>query len=166
MERQHVLTAYAQAWAHQEEQTIRDALGRCWTDSSVYVSPLTDLVRGIEGLTNLILDFPVMFPGATVRATSDWDIHHDVAYFTWQLSSTAPIRTLGRDFGKCLNGVDFVEFEDDGRIRRINAFFGFDPAQEASAEAASAARFRQRGRVDLDDAERADDLRTEGAKAG
>jgi hypothetical protein len=158
MDRQHVLTAYARAWAHKDEQAIREDLARCWSDASVYVSPLTDLVRGVEALTGLILDFPVMFPGAAVEATGPWDIHHDVAYFTWRLTSTAPIRTLGRDFGRCLHGVDFVEFDPEGKIARINAFFGFgatahDGHGVTARNGHAPARRRTGPVVDLDDAE-------------
>jgi hypothetical protein len=125
MDRGHVLAAYATAWAQQSEQSIRQALEACWTETSTYVSPLTDVVHGVDGLTNLILDFPVMFPGASMGATTHPDVHHDAACVPWRMRSTAPIRTMGRNFGLSLDGVDFVEFDDEGHIRRITAFFGF-----------------------------------------
>jgi len=128
-----MLVAYASAWALNGEEAIRQALDDCWTDASTYVSPLTDVVRGLAGLTNLILDFPVMFPGASMGATGRPDIHHDAACVPWRMRSTAPIRTLGRDFGLCLDGVDFVEFDGTGRIHRITAFFGFTAPATASA---------------------------------
>jgi hypothetical protein len=124
MDREQVLAAYAAAWAQTDETAIRRALEACWTEVSTYVNPLTDLVTGIAGLTNLILDFPVMFPGVRMQGTGEPDLHHDAACFTWQMCSTAPIRTLGRDFGRCLDGVDFIEFDEEGLIRRITSFFG------------------------------------------
>lgn len=126
VDREQMLAAYERAWTHREEDGIRAELEHCWTSDSTYVSPLTDVVRGLEGLLNLILDFPVMFPGAQVRSTSPPDVHHDVAYFTWRLTSTIPIRMMGRDYGTAVEGVDFIEFDPEGQIRRINAFFGVD----------------------------------------
>lgn len=126
IDREQMLAAYEQAWTQQDESAIRAELERCWTPDSTYVSPLTDVVQGIDGLTGLILDFPVMFPDAQVRPTGPPDVHHDVAYFPWQLTSTRRIRTMGRDYGRSLDGVDVVEFAEDGRIRRIMAFFGID----------------------------------------
>ena len=123
---EQVLAAYVRAWGHREEPDIRGELERCWTPDSTYVNPLTDVIRGLEGLVSLILDLPVIFPGAEFRPTSPADIHHDVAYFTWRLTSSTRIRMLGRDYGTTVDGVDFVQFAPDGHIRRINAFFGVD----------------------------------------
>ena len=38
----------------------------CWTPTSTYVNPLTDVVCGIDGLTRLILDYPVLFPDVQI----------------------------------------------------------------------------------------------------
>ena len=144
MDRWRVLAAYTAAWGQNSEEDIRQALEACWTESSTYVSPLTDEVRGVGGLAGLILDLPVMFPGAALGTTRPPDVHHDAACVPWRLCSTAPIRTLGRDFGRALDGVDFVEFDPEGRIRRITAFFDFppvapEPAGQAGAAGASGA---------------------------
>jgi hypothetical protein len=127
MERGSVLAAYTAAWTQDSEDGIRQALAECWTETSTYVSPLTDVVHGIAGLTSLILDLPVMFPGASIGTTRQPDVHHDAACLSWRMNSSAPIRTMGRDYGLSLDGVDFVEFDDTGRIRRITAFFGLGP---------------------------------------
>ncbi|MFZ0161801.1 MAG: hypothetical protein WAL50_22455 [Kineosporiaceae bacterium] len=122
--RLEAITAYERAWSLVDEEAIRADLERCWTASSMHVNPFTDTVRGIDGLTQLILDFPAMFPGATFRLSSLPDIHHDVARFSWRLSSTERIRILGRDFGCSVEGVDYVQFDPDHRIRQVIAFYG------------------------------------------
>ena len=119
-----VLTAYGRAWACPDEAGIRAQLTRCCTASSTHVNPFTDPVSGFDGLANLILDFPAMFPGAAFRLTSVPDLHHDLARFAWRLESSARIRILGRDFGYSVEGRDFVEFDRDNRIRRVAVFFG------------------------------------------
>jgi hypothetical protein len=142
MDREQVLTAYEQAWTHEDEDQVRTALSSCLSDVSTYQSPLTDTVRGVEGLTNLILDLPVMFPGATLRRASTPAFHNDVACFAWELRSTARIRTLGRDYGTTLGGIDVLEFDDEHRISRVTAFFGFGhqdaPAPTGSLDLGSA----------------------------
>jgi hypothetical protein len=115
--------SYERAWTLPAEHDIRDELEHCWTARSTHVNPFTDTVRGINGLTRLILDFPVMFPGAAFRAGPP-DLHHDVARFAWQLRSTARIRTLGRDFGYSVEGLDYVEFDKQNKIRKVVAFYG------------------------------------------
>ena len=122
-DRLDALTAYARAWSLADKDEIRADLERCWTDNSTYVNPFTDTVTGIDGLTRLILDVPVMFPQATVRATTTPDVHHDVARCCWRLRSSAPIRMLGHDYGRSVDGQDFVHFYRDGKIRQVVAFF-------------------------------------------
>jgi hypothetical protein len=119
-----VLSAYLRAWALTEEGSIRTELAQCWTVDSTHVNSFTDTVVGFDGLTNLILDFPGMVPGAALRLTSVPDLHHDVARFSWLLQSTARVRILGRDFGYSVEGLDFVEFDERNRLRRVVVFFG------------------------------------------
>ncbi|HEX2810698.1 MAG TPA: hypothetical protein VHN80_31425 [Kineosporiaceae bacterium] len=167
MDREQVLAAYERAWAGQDEESIRQALAACWTATSTYVSPITDSVRGIDALTSLILDFPVMFPGATMQLLGPPNAHHDVACCSWRLTSTARIRTLGRDYGMALGGVDFIQFTDDGLISMITAFYDMDSAANpAHADAATPRRLNggtvrsgYGGRViDLDSANPESDL--------
>jgi hypothetical protein len=151
-DRAEALVAYERAWTLPEESEIRAQLERCWTARSTHLNPLTDTVRGIDALTKLILDFPAMFPGAAFRLTSVPDIHHDVARFAWRLRSTARIRMLGRDFGFSVEGCDYVEFDEDNRIRRVIAFFGplarpHGTEAEAEAEHGSPSALRPGGRA-------------------
>jgi hypothetical protein len=122
--RLEAVAAYERAWSLPDDSEIRAELAQCWTARSTHVTPLTDLVQGLDGLTNLIHDFPVMFPGATFHITSPPDLHHDVARFAWRRQSTARIRTMGRDFGFSIEGLDYLEFDPQNRIRRVIAFFG------------------------------------------
>jgi hypothetical protein len=64
-----------------------------------------------------------MFSHATIHGTTVPDLHHDVARFSWQLRSSAPIRMLGRNYGMSVEGEGFAEFDQDGNIRRVIAFF-------------------------------------------
>jgi hypothetical protein len=167
MDRELVLAAYERAWVTQDEEDIREALTACWTATSTYVSPITDPVRGIDALTSLILDFPVMFPDAAMQLLGPSNAHHDVACCSWRLTSTARIRTLGRDYGMALDGVDFIQFDEDGLISTITAFFDVDRAtNEATADPLTPRRLHggtvrsgYGGRViDLDSADSESDL--------
>jgi hypothetical protein len=124
VDRLEALAAYARAWSLTDEGEIRAELARCWTASSTHVNPFTDTVCGLDAVTKLILDFPAMFPGATVRLTSVPDLHHDAARFSWRLQSTASIRILGRDFGFSVEGLNYAEFDQENRIRRVIVFYG------------------------------------------
>jgi hypothetical protein len=127
IDREQTLAAYTRAWERADEPEIRAELERCLTSDSTHVSPLSGVLTGIEGVANLILDFPIMFPDARLRVTGRADIHHDKTFYTWRLTSTTRIRMMGHDYGMSLDGVDFVEFAPEGVIRRVTSFFGAQP---------------------------------------
>jgi len=118
------LAAYGRAWSRGDAASIRAELERCWTDESTHVSPLSGVVHGVDGLVNLILDFPVMFPGARMHFATNAGIHHGKTYLSWRLTSTSRIRLMGHDHGLSVDSVEFVEFGPDGAIRTITSFFG------------------------------------------
>jgi hypothetical protein len=127
MNREQTLAAYERAWQQpdEEEEKIRAWVQGCWTPTSTYVNPLVDMVQGIDGLTGLIADYPVLFPDVDIRYTGAPDTVHTYARHAWRLSSSARIRMLGRDFGHVLEGTDIIEFTNDGAIQTVVSFFGF-----------------------------------------
>jgi hypothetical protein len=116
--------AYERAWSRPDEAAIGAELERCWTARSTHVGPVTDKVTGVAGLTRLILDVPVMFPGARFSVTSSTDFHHDSARFAWRLESSVRIRMAGRDFGFSAEGLDCLDFDPQNRISRVVSFVG------------------------------------------
>jgi hypothetical protein len=82
------------------------------------------MVRGIEGLTRLILDCPVLFPDVDIRRVGEPDTVDAYMRHPWRLSSLARIRMLGKDFGHVLEGTDILAFNDDGAITTVVSFFG------------------------------------------
>jgi hypothetical protein len=124
MDRDRTLKAYERAWAQSDEAQIRAWLSPCWTPTSTYVNAFTDTVSGLDGLTRLIMDYPVLFPDAQITPRGEQDAHHQHARYCWRLSSTARIRILGNDFGCALDGLDIIEFDRGDKIKSVVAFFG------------------------------------------
>jgi hypothetical protein len=46
MDRDRVLDAYERAWSEPDEDKVRAWIQECWTPSSTYENPLTDIVDG------------------------------------------------------------------------------------------------------------------------
>ena len=124
MARQRTLEAYEQAWARADGEDVRDWVEQCCTPASIYVNPLTDVVHGVDGLTRLIWDYPVLFPDARLRRRSEPQLQDQHVRFPWRLTSSAPIRMLGEDFGRVMDGVDIIEFDDDEKIKTVVSIFG------------------------------------------
>ena len=124
MDRARVLEAYERAWSESDEGKVRAWIQVCWTTSSTYVNPLTDMVHGVDGLVRLILDYPDIFPDVDVRSCGPTDIGEQHVRYPWRLSSTARIRILGHDYGHTMEGIDVIEFDGDGKIKSVVSFFG------------------------------------------
>jgi hypothetical protein len=125
MDCEQTLAAYERAWRRPDEgEKVRALVQECWTPTSTYVNPLVDMVRGIDGLTGLIVDYPVLFPDVEIRCVGEPDTVHTYTRYPWRLTSSARIRMLGRDYGHVLDGTDIIEFNHDGAIQTVVSFFG------------------------------------------
>ena len=78
----------------------------------------------IGGLERLILDYRDIFPDVDLRPCAPADIVEEHARWPWRLSSTVRIRILGKDYGHVMDGLDIIEFDDDGKIKKVVSFFG------------------------------------------
>ena len=113
------VAAYSAAWNEPDEDARRALLERSWTDDGVYCDP-TGRAEGRAALVAHIGGFHARMPGSRIELTSGVDEHDGLLRFTWSM--------LGPDSVVALDGMDFGELEDDGRLRRIVGFFGPFPA--------------------------------------
>jgi hypothetical protein len=114
-----VVRTYASAWTETDESARRRALQAAWADDGAYCDP-TALVEGREALVKHIGGFQAQMPAHQLVTTSDVDEHHGFLRFTWAIHDS--------DGSVVLEGVDFGELADDGRLRRIVGFFVTPPA--------------------------------------
>ncbi len=111
-----VLSAYCDPDSQRRAAVIADV----WTDDGELVDPPLE-GRGHAELSALADAVLAGFPDHIFRRTSALDVHHGRGRYSWDL--VAPTGTVG------VSGVDFVEFADDGKVRRITGFFGaLEPA--------------------------------------
>ena len=107
---------YDEAWASGADSQARLAsLRSVWADDGLYVDPdVPDGVRGAEALAALIDQSFEQYPGLEITATSELNVLGDRAWYSWSA-------TLAD--GESFTGVDFVEFDTDGRIARLTNFY-------------------------------------------
>ena len=113
------IAAYAAAWNERDENARRALLERSWTDDGVYRDP-TARAEGREALVGHIGGFHARMPGNRIELASGVDEHGGLLRFGW--------RMVGPDGVAVLDGMDFGELDDDGRLKRIVGFFGPFPA--------------------------------------
>ena len=116
---QEIVDAYGAAWNEPDEAKRRALLERAWADDGAYTDPQSN-VAGREALIALIGGMHSQMPGARIEATSGVDVHHDKLRFAWKFASG--------DGSMMIDGIDFGELADDGRLKTIVGFWGEPPA--------------------------------------
>ena len=119
MDLAEVVATYGGAWAADEAERRR-LLEGAWHEDGVYSDPVSR-AEGREAFVSHIAGFQEQFPGHRIVVTSGVDEHDRYFRFGWALNDA--------DGNIVMEGVDFGEVTDDGRIARITGFF--DPLPEA-----------------------------------
>jgi hypothetical protein len=119
MDLAELVAMYGEAWAADDAERRR-LLGVVWQENGVYSDPV-GRAEGREAFVSHIAGFQKQFPDHRIAVTSGVDEHDGCFRFAWALSDA--------DGNIVMEGVDFGEVADDGRIARITGFF--DPLPEA-----------------------------------
>ena len=114
-----VIDAYMAAWNETDEGKRRQLLQIAWADNGTYTDPQSDMA-GLEALVALIGGMHAQMPGARIDVASKTDLHHDKLRFAWKFASA--------DGAMTVEGVDFGELAEDGRLRKIVGFWDEPPA--------------------------------------
>jgi hypothetical protein len=108
------VAAYGAAWNEPDDAARAALLASAWSDDGTYEDP-TGRADGRAALVAHIGGFHVMMPGHTIVQTTGVDVYGCLFRFGWAMRHETDVAVEGMDFG---------EFADDGRIRRITGFFG------------------------------------------
>lgn len=116
------LTQMMAAWNETNPARIETCLSSAVTPDVVFVDPKND-VRGRAAFLGMILEFRTRYPKARCVRTSEIDAHHDRARYHWRVII---------DENAYLDGMDAVEFDPSGLVRRVDGFFGVLKADTAA----------------------------------
>ena len=107
------------AYGEPDRARRRDAVAQLWaTDGRLVDPPLA--ARGHDEIVAQSDALLAQFPGHRFRRSSGVDVHHGQLRYAWQL--------LNPKGDAVLEGVDFAEVGDDGRLASVTGFFGPLPA--------------------------------------
>jgi hypothetical protein len=119
-----VLTSGA-AWTATDDEKRLALLEQSWAPDGVFHDP-QGRVEGREALAKHIAGFQQAMVGHRIDATTGVQAYDDrYLRFGWKM--------YGPDGNELLEGVDFGEFDEDGRIKLIVGFWG--PWPELGTEA-------------------------------
>jgi hypothetical protein len=110
-----LIDAYCTAWSEPDSVRRKQIIDAVWADAATYTDPNVEL-EGAEALAAHIDRVIARRPGACVIRTSAVDSHHNLARFLW--------KAMLPDGSSLVDGIDFAEISEAGKLRRIVGFFG------------------------------------------
>ena len=106
---------YDEVWAEPDQAARLAVLSEIWAEDGVYVDPeVPDGVRGPAALSDLITTSLDEMPGLEIKATTALVLLGDRGWYRWE-ATTAD--------GEAFDGIDFVEFDAEGRIEGLTNFY-------------------------------------------
>jgi nuclear transport factor 2 (NTF2) superfamily protein len=111
------LLRYNQAWNERDPERIVGHLSMAVSDDVLFVDPAHTTI-GRHALASMIRTAREAMPDATYQLASGIDGHNRRFRYRW-------VADLGD--GVPLPGMDVTTVDDDGRIERIDGFFGDFP---------------------------------------
>lgn len=113
------LTKLLAAWNEHDDAKFRALVEAALTSDIEFTDPHYQIV-GIEAFIRQVHEFRAREGRARLVPTSGIDLHHDRARYSW---------AVVREDGSRFEGFDAVAFDlDQGKVRRIDGFFGPLPA--------------------------------------
>jgi hypothetical protein len=111
------------AWQETDEKLRMQIIERMFAEDGIYTDPMSE-VKGREALSAHIAASQAQPSENRLTMASAVDSHHGVRLrFAWELKSP--------DGKVIMEGMDYGELDEDGRIRLIVGFFGPFPPIES-----------------------------------
>ncbi|MEM9840338.1 MAG: nuclear transport factor 2 family protein [Pseudomonadota bacterium] len=112
------LDAMFAAWNEHDLDKIRGHLNDALAPSVVFADP-NNLTEGIDAFEAMVRAFRTEHPTAVCARSSGFNLHHNRFRYNWQVTV---------DGKPPLNGMDVTEVDEQGRVVRVDGFFGDVPA--------------------------------------
>lgn len=109
---EEMIEKYVAAWNKKEAGEFKAAFAECWAEDAMYTDPNYELVKGLEGITELAIGSLKVLPVRTFYIATKPEYHHNVGRYYWKVD--LPKETKG--------GFDYFEFNDEFKITRLVTF--------------------------------------------
>ena len=121
---QRLIDDHLAAYTDPDRQRRGAAVPRLWAEDAQLIDPPL-AARGHAQIIDQAEQLLAQFPGHRFRRSSGIDLHHGVARYGWQL--------LAPGGQVVIEGIDFAQFDGQGRLAQVSGFFGPLPALETAA---------------------------------
>jgi hypothetical protein len=108
------------AWNEPDPEKIRAHLDRALSPSVVFCDPLYE-IQGIDAFERMVRKFRTDLPNGRTEIASGMSHHHDLYRYEWNVYDGEKL---------LVPGMDVTRVDAEGRIERIDGFFGPIPPRE------------------------------------
>ena len=102
------------AWNEHDPELIRSHLDKALAPDAIFADP-DNYTVGVDEFEAMVQRFRTKWPNARSERTSGFDTHHNRYRYKWLVTVAE---------GQSLPGMDVVEVDDQGRVVRVDGFFG------------------------------------------
>ena len=110
------------AWNEHDLEKLRGHLEKALSPDVVFVDP-SIVTRGIDEFEANVREFRTRLPDAVCSRASGVDSHHDLYRYEWEIHCADEL---------FLPGFDVVRADANGRVLRVEGFFGPLPPKPTS----------------------------------
>lgn len=110
-----IVLRYCAAWGEEDAVKRRSMFEEVFAGKSQYTDPKVQFAHWTE-LDDYVRTLHQSFPACRIELTSAVDTYNGFARFAWQF--------ITQDGAVRNEGVDFIEFSEDGKLLRVVGFFG------------------------------------------
>ena len=101
-------------WNERNLEKIRGYIEEIFSEEIIFIDPSNSIV-GRDAFEEMVREFRTRLPNAVCSHSSGFDAHHGLHRYHWQIHQ-------GDDL--LITGFDVTQIEPDGRISRVEGFFG------------------------------------------
>ena len=104
-------------WNEHDLGKIRGYVDEIFTGDVFFVDPANSIV-GRAAFEKMVKDFRVRLPAAVCSHSTGFDTHHGLHRYHWEIHQEDAL---------LISGFDVTQIDPDGRISRVEGFFGDIP---------------------------------------
>ena len=104
-------------WNEHDLGKVRGYIDEIFTPEIVFIDPANSIV-GRNDFEKMVREFRTRLPGAVCSHSSGFDEHHGLHRYHWEIHQDGQL---------LVSGFDVTQLDADGRISRVEGFFGSIP---------------------------------------
>ncbi len=109
-----VLERMMAMWNERDLETIRGDIDEIFSKEVIFIDPANSIV-GHDAFETMVREFRARFPDADISHSSGFDQHHGLVRYHWEIRQEDKL---------LMTGFDVCEINQDGRVCRVEGFFG------------------------------------------